>query len=178
MTRLYTRGGDRGETGLADGTRVRKDDARIQALGSLDECNAQLGLLLAQLDCGDPLHPMLAPAQHCLFELGAALAGAGDTLDAADVELLERHIDQLCAALPALERFVLPGGNPLAAQAQVARAVCRRAERDLVAAAAAGALPAAGLRYLNRLSDLLFAVARALAARSGGGLFWEPRPRR
>lgn len=178
MTRLYTRSGDRGATGLADGTRVRKDDARIQALGSLDECNAQLGLLLAQLDGSDELHLMLAPAQHCLFELGAALAGAGDALEAVDIERLEAHIDRLCAALPPLDRFVLPGGSPLAAQAQVARAVCRRAERDLVAAAAAHTLPETGLRYLNRLSDLLFAAARALAVRGGGELPWEPRARR
>lgn len=177
MTRLYTRTGDRGATGLADGTRVRKDDARIQALGSLDECNAQLGLLLAQLPADDALRALLAPVQHQLFELGAGLAGATTALDQADVETLERAIDSLSAALPPLTRFVLPGGAPLAAQAQVVRAVCRRAERDLVAAAAAQPLPEIGLRYLNRLSDLLFAVARTLALSAGGETPWQPRPR-
>lgn len=177
MTRLYTRSGDRGETGLADGLRVRKDDPRIQALGSLDECNAQLGLLIAQLapEQAD-LRQLLAPVQHRLFELGAGVAGAEMTLQAGDVDALESAIDDLCARLPPLRRFVLPGGDPLAAQAQVARAVCRRAERDLVAAAATetGDL---GQRYLNRLSDLLFAVARTLAVQAGGEVPWEPRAR-
>lgn len=178
MARLYTRSGDRGETGLADRTRVRKDDARIRALGSLDECNAQLGLLLAQLTPGQAdLCRLLAPVQHHLFELGAGVAGAEMSLAADDVAALESAIDDLCARLPPLRRFVLPGGDPLAAQAQVARAVCRRAERDLVAAAAAET-PDLGVRYLNRLSDLLFAVARTLAVRAGGEVFWEPRARR
>lgn len=172
MARLYTRSGDRGETGLADGTRVAKDDPRVQALGSLDECNAQLGLLLAQLTPDRAgLRQLLAPAQHRLFELGAGIAGAEMTLQAGDVAALESAIDDLCARLPPLRRFVLPGGDPLAAQAQVVRAVCRRAERDLVAAATRDDL---GLRYLNRLSDLLFAVARTLAVQAGGEVPWEP----
>ena len=178
MARLYTRSGDRGETGLADRTRVRKDDARIRALGSLDECNAQLGLLHAKLTPGPAdLCRLLAPDQHHLFALGAGVAGAEMSLAADDVAALESAIDDLCARLPPLRRFVLPGGDPLAAQAQVARAVCRRAERDLVAAAAAET-PDLGVRYLNRLSDLLFAVARTLAVRAGGEVFWEPRARR
>lgn len=175
MARLYTRIGDHGDTGLADGTRARKDDARIQALGSLDECNAQLGLLIAQLPAHDALRALLGPAQHHLFELGAELAGAATALEQADVEALEHAIDTLCTALPPLRRFVLPGGDPLTAQAHVVRAVCRRAERDLVAAAAAQPLPEVGLCYLNRLSDLLFAVARTLALRGGGEVVWEPR---
>jgi len=178
MTRLYTRTGDHGATGLADGARARKDDARIQALGSLDECNAQLGVLLAQLPADDPLRAALAPVQHQLFELGAGLAGAKTALAQADVEALELAIDDLCAALPPLRRFVLPGGDAAAAQAHVVRAVCRRAERDLVAAAAAQPLPEVWLRYLNRLSDLLFAAARTLAIRGGGELAWQPRDRR
>jgi cob(I)alamin adenosyltransferase len=177
MTRLYTRTGDHGATGLADGTRVRKDDARIQALGSLDECNAQLGLLLAQLPADDALRALLGPAQHLLFELGAGLAGGATALAQADVEALEHAIDGLCAALPPLRQFILPGGDVLAAQAHVVRAVCRRAERDLVAAAAAQPLPEVWLCYLNRLSDLLFAVARTLALRGGGELAWQPRHR-
>lgn len=177
MTRLYTRSGDRGDTGLADGTRARKDDARIQALGSLDECNAQLGLLLAQLPADDALRTLLGPVQHRLFDLGAALAGATLALEQADVEALERAIDGLCTALPPLRRFVLPGGDVLAAQAHVVRAICRRAERDLVAAAAAQPLPELCLGYLNRLSDLLFAVARTLALRTGGEVVWRPRDR-
>lgn len=175
MTRLYTRSGDRGDTGLADGSRRRKDDARIQALGSVDECNAQLGLLLAHLAPDDPLLPLLAPVQHRLFDLGATLAGAPATLEASDIDALERAIDDLCAALPPLRQFVLPGGSPAAALAHVVRALCRRAERDLVAAATAEALPPEPGRYLNRLSDLLFAVARTLAARTGGDVVWQPR---
>ena len=177
MTRLYTRTGDRGDTGLADGTRARKDDARIQALGSLDECNDQLGLLLAQLPADDALRTLLGPVQHRLFDLGAGLAGAATALAQTDVEALEQAIDALCAALPPLTRFVLPGGNALAAQAHVVRAVCRRAERDLVGAAAAQSLPEVCLRYLNRLSDLLFAAARTLALRTGGETLWEPGSR-
>lgn len=175
MTRLYTRSGDRGDTGLADGSRRRKDDARIQALGSVDECNAQLGLLLTHLAPDDPLLPLLAPVQHRLFDLGATLAGAPATLDASDIDALERAIDDLCAALPPLRQFVVPGGSPAAALAHVTRALCRRAERDLVAAAASELLPPEPGRYLNRLSDLLFAVARTLAARAGGDVVWQPR---
>jgi cob(I)alamin adenosyltransferase len=178
MTRLYTRGGDRGETGLAAGSRRRKDDPRIQALGSVDECNAQLGLLLAQLLPDDALHPVLVPVQHRLFDLGATLAGAPATLDASDIDVLERVIDDLCAALPPLRQFVVPGGSTAAALAHVARAVCRRAERDLVVAAATESLPPELGRYLNRLSDLLFAVARTLAARAGGDVAWQPRNER
>lgn len=176
MTRLYTRGGDRGTTGLADGTRLAKNDPRIQALGSLDETNAQLGLLLAGLPADDPLRALLDPAQHLLFELGAGLAGAATSLAQTDVDTLERVIDQLCEALPPLRQFVLPGGDALTAQAHVARALCRRAERDLVAAATTRPVPDVWLRYLNRLSDLLFAVARTLAVRGGGELPWRPRP--
>ncbi len=178
MTRLYTRTGDGGETGLADGARLRKDAPRIQALGSIDECNAQLGLLLAQLGADhDDLRHLLAPVQHGLFELGAGVAGAENTLTPDDIKRLEQAIDHLDDSLPPLRHFVLPGGHPLAAQAQVARAVCRRAERDLVAATTD--LPnAIGLRYLNRLSDLLFAISRTLAIRAGEEQRWEPRPRR
>lgn len=175
MTRLYTRSGDCGETSLADGSRRRKDDARIQALGSVDECNAQLGVLLAEFAPDDPLLPVLAPVQHRLFDLGANLAGAPATLAASDIDALERAIDDLCAALPPLRQFVLPGGSSATALAHVARAVCRRAERDLVAATATESLPPEPGRYLNRLSDLLFAVARTLAARAGGDVVWQPR---
>lgn len=178
MTRLYTRSGDHGETGLADGSRRRKDDVRIQALGSVDECNAHLGVLLAQFAPDDPLLALLAPVQHRLFDLGATLAGALATLAASDIDALERGIDELCAALPPLRQFVLPGGSTAAALAQVARAVCRRAERDLVAAATAESLPPELGRYLNRLADLLFAVARTLAARAGGDVVWQPRDAR
>lgn len=178
MTRLYTRGGDGGETGLADGSRRRKDDARIQALGSVDECNAQLGVLLAQLAPGDPLLPVLTPVQHRLFDLGATLAGAPATLATSDIDALEQAIDELCAALPPLRQFVLPGGSTPAALAHVVRAVCRRAERDLVAVTATESLPPELGRYLNRLSDLLFAVARTLAARAGGDVAWQPRNER
>ena len=173
---LYTKRGDKGDTDLFGGQSTTKNHPRVNAYGQVDELNAHLGLALSSCDVS-LISDILTRLQHHLFELGAGVAGAEMSLAADDVAALESAIDDLCARLPPLRRFVLPGGDPLAAQAQVARAVCRRAERDLVAAAAAET-PDLGVRYLNRLSDLLFAVARTLAVRAGGEVFWEPRARR
>ncbi|MEH6639437.1 MAG: cob(I)yrinic acid a,c-diamide adenosyltransferase [Porticoccaceae bacterium] len=179
MTRIYTRSGDQGDTGLANGSRVRKDSLRIEAIGTVDECNTQVGLLLSHLSDSDELRPILEQVQHRLLDVGATLAAAPSTLSHADVELLEKQIDKVDAKLSPLKQFILPGGNAAAATAHVARAVCRRAERCVLALGAATVnnedeLPSEVLCYLNRLSDLLFTVARALAARDGDDVAWIP----
>ncbi|HXG76828.1 MAG TPA: cob(I)yrinic acid a,c-diamide adenosyltransferase [Gaiellaceae bacterium] len=171
LTRIYTRGGDAGETSLGDGTRVSKLDARVAAFGTVDELNAAVGLVLA---AGPPaeLGNVLRRVQNELFDLGADLSvplereGRLRVTDE-QVTALERDCDRFNDGLPELRSFVLPGGDEVAARLHVARTVCRRAERDaLVAAQAHGASPAA-LRYLNRLSDLLFILARAANASAG-----------
>ncbi len=158
MTRIYTRTGDKGQTGLADGRRLRKSHRRITALGEVDELNAQLGVVLA---CGvDPMvREVLEALQHRLFDLGAVLAGSG-TVTRFDAGWVETQIDRFEARLTPLRSFILPGGAPAAAHCQLARAVCRRAERAVVALACQEPVPPAALRFLNRLSDLLFVLAR------------------
>jgi cob(I)alamin adenosyltransferase len=175
IDRVVTRLGDGGDTSLASGPRVRKSSARIAALGDIDECNCQLGMLLASLDAGDTLREALAWLQHRLFDVGGALAYPEATRDfQPEVARAEAHVAALNAALPPLAEFVLPGGSEAAARAHVARAVCRRAERALVRVADAGEqLPASALAFMNRVSDLLFVVARTLARRAGGELAWR-----
>src|SRR5690242_9259827 len=174
LTRIYTRTGDAGTTGLASGARVAKDAARIEAIGAVDELNSMLGVLAAESLPGD-LGERMAEIQNDLFDLGGELSLPGNALlGAAHVERLERELDRLNAALPPLKDFVLPAGSRSAALAHVARAVCRRAERRVVTLSRkqkiAPALPA----YLNRLSDLLFVLARELN-RAGGGsdVLWQ-----
>ncbi len=182
LNRIYTRTGDDGDTGLATGERVSKACPRVAAYGDVDECNSALGV--ARLHCvGDPgLDALLARLQNELFDLGADLA----TPDAPDlgfeplrvtqaqVDRLERDLDALNAPLPALGSFVLPAGSALAAHLHLARTVARRAERGAVALAQAepGAVSAVALRYLNRLSGLLFVAARHANATSGGDVLW------
>ncbi|MBI3948270.1 MAG: cob(I)yrinic acid a,c-diamide adenosyltransferase [Armatimonadetes bacterium] len=175
--RIYTRTGDGGETGLAGGGRVRKDAARVEAYGTVDEANAHVGLARALLD--DPaLDAVLERVQNDLFDLGSDLATpeAGDPskprrsairVQPAQVAQLEEDIDRLQADIPPLRRFILPGGDPAAAALHVARCVCRRAERRVVALAQGEPTNREALRYLNRLSDLLFVMARAVNARRG-----------
>jgi cob(I)alamin adenosyltransferase len=164
--RIYTRAGDRGRTGLAGGRRVRKSHPRIVALGEVDELNAQIGLVLAH-GVDDPVRPVLHSIQHRLFELGAVLAGSGGDVTRLDAGWLESEIDRLDAGLEPLRAFVLPGGTKAAAQCHVARAVCRRAERAVVALACREPVPHAVPVFLNRLSDLLFVAARALNHAAG-----------
>lgn len=169
LSKIYTRTGDDGTTGLATGERVPKTHARIEAFGSVDETNSLIGLVLAEDEAPAPLAASLARIQHELFELGAALslpgyAGPGDDAVAA----LEADLDALNADLPPLREFVLPGGSRAAAACHLARTVCRRAERDLWRLAADEAVDAALTGYLNRLSDFLFVAARTIA-RAGGG---------
>ena len=171
--KIYTRTGDTGETGLLDGRRVSKAEPRVDVYGEVDELNACLGLVLsAGIDTD--LADMVVEIQRQLFSLGASLAdptsraashGKG-SLGEADVERLEGWIDRLDAELEPLRRFILPGGTSAAAATHLARAVCRRAERRL-AALGSDAVAAVSFAYVNRLSDLLFTLARAINARAG-----------
>ncbi len=170
--RIYTRTGDRGDTGLIGGRRIPKDQVRVEAYGAVDELNAHLGVVRAEAADAETAD-LLDELQHRLFDLGAELATPADAAGAASpigdeaVARLERAIDRLQERLPPLREFILPGGTPLAASLHVARTVCRRAERRLVTLAREEPVRPALLRYLNRLSDLLFVLARAANARAG-----------
>jgi cob(I)alamin adenosyltransferase len=181
LTRIYTRGGDAGETSLGDGGRVRKTDARIEAYGAVDELNSFLGLALAS-DLPDEFGPWLRRVQNDLFDVGADLSVPLEDdrrerlrVTAAQVDRLEELCDLVNARLEPLRSFVLPGGGEAAARLHVARAVCRRAERRAVALADAGSANPHALAYLNRLSDLLFILARAAVTEGGGEEpLWQP----
>lgn len=184
--RLYTRRGDSGETDLFGGPRVPKDDLRVEAYGAVDELNAALGVAAAASSHAE-LQALCRTIQGALFDLGAYLASPDAERRAKsripeprqeDVDALEAEIDALEADLPPLRRFVLPGGTPAAAAFHVARTVCRRAERRAVALDHESPLAPGALRYLNRLSDLLFALARAENQRAGvGDVEWAGRER-
>jgi cob(I)alamin adenosyltransferase len=171
--KIYTRTGDDGSTGLLGRGRVPKSDPRVEAYGSVDELNAALGVARS-LDTAPWLTPELAIIQSRLFSLGAELAATTpeplakvDRIGDADIESLERAIDRLDAELPPLTNFVLPAGSALAAQLHLARTVCRRAERRVVTLAASAALEPRLVRYLNRLADLLFVMARWCNRKAG-----------
>ena len=173
--KIYTKGGDAGETALVDGSRVRKDHARVGAYGDVDELNAAIGVALAQ-DAAGALGPVLGPIQHDLFAIGAQLADPSArvaarkekaALPAERVTALEHAIDERDAGMPKLTAFVMPGGTKAAAALHVARTVCRRAERSVVALAAANPVDPIIVVYLNRLSDLLFVLARRENQRAG-----------
>jgi cob(I)alamin adenosyltransferase len=176
--KIYTKTGDTGDTSLFDGTRVRKDDARVDAYGEVDELNAWIGLARASQPGAAPLDPVLDEAivriQRDLFAVGAQLADPGEKLATrvtkaviaeADVERLEQLIDRLEGELPPLRRFILAGGTPAGAALHVARTVCRRAERRMVALRPP--IDPVLVRYVNRLSDLLFVIARVVNHRGG-----------
>jgi len=173
LTRIYTRTGDAGETRLASGEAVKKFDPRVEAYGAVDETNACLGLARLHL-AGDPmLDAILGRAQNDLFDLGADLATAGEA--DGQVARLEREIDQLNAELAPLNSFILPGGSPAAAALHLARTVCRRGEREAVRLAAGDArVNPPALKYLNRLSDLLFVAARWANAKGAADVLWRP----
>jgi len=171
LTKIYTRGGDAGETSLGDGSRVSKLDARIAAYGTVDELNAVFGLVVAGA-CPDPVRELLLRVQNDLFDLGADLSVPLEhqgrlRVTQAQVDDLERDCDRFNADLPELRSFVLPGGTEAAARLHLARTVCRRAEREALVAAGAHAVDPLALVYLNRLSDLLFILARAANAAAG-----------
>jgi cob(I)alamin adenosyltransferase len=179
LTKIYTRGGDAGETSLGDGARVSKLDARITAFGTVDEVNSAIGVVLAG-DCPDDLRETLERVQNELFDLGADLSvpiehEARLRVTQEQIDALEHDCDRFNEALPELKSFVLPGGTEASAYLHVARSTCRRAEREaIVAAGAAGVNPLA-LVYLNRLSDLLFIFARAANAAAGRDEpLWKP----
>ena len=173
LSRIYTRTGDDGTTGLADGSRLPKDSARVATMGDLDELNASLGVVLAH-SLPDGVHETLTDAQHALFDIGAEMAMPSATIiDGSRVEALEASLDAANADLPPLREFILPGGGADAAAAHVARAVCRRAERALVALARDEPVNEASRRYVNRLSDYLFVAARILARAGSGEVYWK-----
>ncbi|SHI39132.1 cob(I)alamin adenosyltransferase [Roseomonas rosea] len=171
---ITTRGGDTGQTSLGDGTRVPKHALRIEALGAVDEANTGIGLL--RLHTAQEEDAMLARIQNDLFDLGADLSVPGEEgglrVTAAQCARLERELGAMNADLPPLRSFVLPGGTPAAAHAHLARTLARRAERAVAALAAAEAVNGDALRYLNRLSDHLFVLARSL--NMGQDPLWEP----
>jgi cob(I)alamin adenosyltransferase len=170
LTRIATRTGDDGTTGLADGSRVPKSALRVAAMGDVDELNSQLGVLLCE-PLPDDVRTLLQQIQHELFNLGGELSLPGQTLLKAEaVAALDTALERHNATLPPLAEFILPGGTRSAAIAHVARTVARRAERTLVALAAADAINAAPRQYLNRLSDLLFVLARVLNRANLDGL--------
>jgi len=171
LTKIYTRGGDAGETSLGDGSRVSKLDARIAAYGTVDELNAVFGLVVAGA-CPDPVRELLLRVQNDLFDLGADLSVPLEhqgrlRVTQGQVDDLERDCDRFNADLPELRSFILPGGTEAAARLHLARTVCRRAEREALVAAGAHAVDPLALVYLNRLSDLLFILARAANAAAG-----------
>ena len=174
LSRIYTRTGDNGSTGLGDGTRVPKDGARIGVLGLLDETNAHIGVVLAQpLPSG--AREDLVAIQHALFDLGGELCLPGHAaIDESDVAWLEHRLDGYNATLPPLKEFILPGGSAAAAHCHVARTVCRRAECALVALSRVESVRPQTLAFVNRLSDFLFVLARALARAEGGAeTLWQ-----
>jgi cob(I)alamin adenosyltransferase len=180
LTRIYTRGGDKGETSLGDGSRVPKQALRVEAYGTVDEANAAIGL--ARLHADAESDSMLARIQHDLFDLGADLctpeegrrAAGALRIVAAQVERLEREIDAINTGLRPLDSFILPGGTPAAAYLHLARTVTRRAERLVCALAAEEGVNPEAVKYLNRLSDHLFVLGRRLNDNGALDVLWQP----
>lgn len=177
LSRIYTRTGDDGTTGLPGGGRVAKHDLRIEAFGTVDETSSAIALVLAEPSIPEDIRGVLLEVQNDLFEVGAELSMPEyDGVDAASVRRLEEALDALNANLPPLKEFVLPGGDRAAAACHLARTVCRRAERRAFELAGRDEVGPELLRYLNRLSDLLFVAARVLARRDGGSeLLWRKK---
>ena len=176
LTKIYTRTGDDGTTGLADGSRIAKDSPRIDAIGAVDEVNSALGMLLAET-LPEDVRACLTDVQHELFDLGGELSVPDHVvMTDAHVLRLEKQLDRFNHGLSPLKDFILPGGSRAAALAHVSRATCRRAERVLVALTREQAVPPAVLQYVNRLSDLLFVLSRTLNRHAGtGDVLWQPK---
>ena len=179
LSKIYTRTGDDGSTGLGDGARVGKDSLRVAAYGTVDEANSTIGLLLATQVPHD-IRDLLTTVQHQLFDLGGELCIPGHAANEdADIDALEAQLDHYNDDLPALKDFILPGGGEAAARCHIARTVVRRAERETVALSRTDAVRPQAVRYLNRLSDLLFVLARVLARADGHGeVLWRHERRR
>jgi cob(I)alamin adenosyltransferase len=174
LSKIYTKTGDDGTTGLGDGSRVAKDSARVAAYGTVDEANSCIGLVLAS-DLPEDVRTLLTSVQHQLFDLGGELCIPGHAaIFDADITRLEEQLDAFNEPLPALKDFILPGGGEAAARCHIARTVVRRAERETVSLARHDTVRPEAVRYLNRLSDLLFVLARVLARASGHGeVLWH-----
>ena len=174
LTKIYTRTGDTGETGLGDGSRVAKDSLRVHALGEVDELNSAIGLLLAE-EVPAGARAALARIQHDLFDLGGEVCIPGrSSMRRSQVTRLETLLDRYNGELPPLKEFILPGGTRPASLAHLARTVCRRAERALVSLARTEAVSATARTYLNRLSDFLFVLSRVLNREGGGSdVLWQ-----
>ena len=175
LTKIVTRTGDDGTTGLGDGARVGKDSARIAVLGDIDELNSAIGCVIAE-GPSERVRALLASVQNDLFDLGGEISIPGrSALWDAHVEQLERVAERLREPLPPLRDFILPGGSRAASACHLARAICRRAERSLVALGRAEAVSELSIRYMNRLSDVLFLTARTLNAEAGHPeTIWNP----
>jgi cob(I)alamin adenosyltransferase len=181
LDRIYTRGGDRGETSLGDGARTPKFHIRVKAFGGIDEANAAIGVALLHIDDSE-VRSILSVVQNDLFDLGADLCvpeSPGSTrsrlrVSAKQVETLEHHIDRINEALSPLTSFILPGGTAASAYLHLARTIVRRAERDVVELAAHETVNEEALKYVNRLSDLLFVLCRYLNERGAADVLWKP----
>jgi cob(I)alamin adenosyltransferase len=175
LSKIYTRTGDDGTTGLGDGSRVKKTHPRVEAMGAVDELNSVIGILLTH-EVPEDIRAPLTDIQHELFDLGGELSIPGRTaITEAQVGRLEATLDQLNAGLAPLKEFILPGGTQAAAMCHLARAVCRRAERRVHQLAENESISAVAAKYLNRLSDLLFVIGRVLNARHGrNDILWQP----
>lgn len=174
LSKIYTRTGDDGTTGLGDGSRVAKDSARVEAFGTVDEANSAIGIVLAAA-VPDTVRACLTNVQHDLFELGGELCIPGHSaVSEAYIDRLEHDLDGFNADLPRLKEFILPGGGQSAAACHLARAIVRRAERRVLSLAGVEDVRAEVVKYLNRLSDLLFVIARVLAREeSGQEVLWD-----
>ncbi|AUM14125.1 cob(I)yrinic acid a,c-diamide adenosyltransferase [Ketobacter alkanivorans] len=169
LSKIYTRTGDKGTTGLGDGSRVDKDSLRVEAYGTTDELNSVIGMVLSEATVTEPVQGWLLEIQHDLFDIGAELCVPGHkVITEAFVQRLEQHIDAMNSELPYLKEFILPGGNRAATTCHLARTVCRRSERRVLSLSKAEPINEWGLKYLNRLSDFLFVAARVLARADGG----------
>jgi cob(I)alamin adenosyltransferase len=180
LSKIYTRTGDDGSTGLGDGSRVAKDSARVEAYGTVDELNSTIGMVLACDGVDVAVRETLTQVQHELFDLGGELCIPGMAMiDDADITRLEDVLDQFNEPLPPLKDFILPGGGMAASCCHLARTVCRRAEREVIALGRVESIRPQTQRYLNRLSDLLFVLCRVLARSSGHGeVLWQHERRR
>ena len=175
LSKIYTRTGDDGTTGLGDGSRVDKDNLRVEAFGTIDELNSLLGLVLA---CSPPseINSLLTSIQHELFDLGGEISVPGrEVISSEHVMRLEKELDKYNSKLEPLKEFILPGGSQLAAHCHICRAVCRRAERRLISLKREETVPEHAVKYLNRLSDLLFVLARSLnVSEHKEDVLWQP----
>ncbi len=175
LSKIYTRTGDAGSTGLADGSRVEKDSPRVDVMGEVDELNSHIALILVQT-VPDAVREVLTDVQHALFDIGGEMAIPGaNTVTEQYVTHLEEVLDSFNQDLPMLKEFILPGGGAAAVATHIARSMCRRTERRMLGLSRVEDVNEHSRRYLNRLSDLLFVLARVLAVGNDGEVYWDPQ---